>query len=187
MSEKTLQQRLLNKRILPESPLNKELHEVKLKNERLLVEINTKYRTNDDMLAMLEKVTGQSIDRTTTVSQPFYSDFGGHITFGKHVFINKNVTFVDLGGITLEDHVLIGPGARLITVNHLTEVQHRRGLEVAPVLVKRNAWIGANVTVLPGVTIGEHSIVAADATVTKDVPAKVIVAGTPARIIRSIE
>ena len=66
---------------------------------------------------------------------------------------------------------MIGPGARLITVNHLTDPKKRRGLWVAPIVIKKNAWIGANATILPGVTVGENAIVAADATVTKDVPA----------------
>lgn len=96
------------------------------------------------------------------------------------------MTLVDLGGIFIEDHVLIGPMSRIITVNHLVDPSQRRGLEVQAVRIKKNAWIGANVTVLPGVTIGENSIVAADSTVTKDVPANVIVAGTPAKVIKLI-
>lgn len=82
--------------------------------------------------------------------------------------------------------VLIGPMTRLITVNHLIEPSVRRGLLVNSIRIKKNAWLGANVTVLPGVTIGENSVVSADSTVTKDVPDNVIVAGTPARIIKSI-
>lgn len=93
---------------------------------------------------------------------------------------------MDLGGITIEDNVLIGPGARLVTVNHLVSPKKRRGLRVAPICVKKNAWIGANTTILSGVTIGENAIVAADATVTKDVPPNVIVAGSPAKQIRKI-
>ncbi|MGL4697890.1 DapH/DapD/GlmU-related protein [Enterococcus larvae] len=183
----SLQKRLLDQDILPDSALNKEIHLVKKNNERLLAEINTQYRTNEELLFYLEKIIGKTIDASTTVSQPFYSDFGRHITLGKDVFINKNVMFVDLGGITIEDHVLIGPDARLITVNHLTDPEKRRGLRVAPILVKRNAWIGANATILQGITIGENAIVAADSTVTRDVPANVIVAGSPAKEIRKID
>lgn len=87
----------------------------------------------------------------------------------------------------MEDHVLIGPDVRLVTVNHLTAPEQRRGLRVAPIIVKRNAWIGANATILPGITIGANSIVAADSTVTKDVPDNAIVAGSPAREVRKIE
>lgn len=94
--------------------------------------------------------------------------------------------FVDLGGITIEDDVLIGPFARLITVNHLVDHDYRRGLNVDPIVVKKNAWIGSNVTILPGITIGENSIIAADSTVTKDVPDNVIVVGSLATIFRTI-
>ncbi|KAF1298592.1 acetyltransferase [Enterococcus sp. JM4C] len=187
MNTKNLQERLQGIDIFANSPISIELHDVKLANEKLLAEMNMQYHTNQEMLDILEQTTGQKIDPSTTVSQPFYSDFGGHITMGKDIFINKNVTFVDLGGITLEDKVLIGPDSRLITVNHLLDPVSRRGITVAPILVKKNAWIGANVTILPGITIGENSIIAADSTVTKDVPANVIVAGSPAKEVRKLD
>ena len=75
--------------------------------------------------------------------------------------------FVDLGGICLEDSVLIGPRVNLITVNHLTDPKERRGLSVKPIHIKKNAWIGAGATILPGVTIGENAIVAANALLRK--------------------
>lgn len=184
---KDLLKRIIRKEIVKGSPLFEEIHEQKAGNERLVMELNTGYHTPSDVRAALEKITGESIDSSVTVSLPFYTDFGKHISFGKDIFLNQNVTFVDLGGIYLEDHVLIGPGARLLTVNHLVDPAKRRGIIVDSIRIKENAWIGANVTVLAGVTVGENAIVAADATVTKDVPDNVIVAGTPARIIKEIE
>ncbi|OEG09736.1 acetyltransferase [Enterococcus ureasiticus] len=172
--------------ILKDSELFKEIHLIKQNNERLLMELNTQYHTKEKVLEYMEKITGKSLDKSVTISQPFYSDFGKHITFGKNIFINQNVTFVDLGGITIEDDVLIGPSSRLITVNHLIDPKARRGLNVAPILVKKNAWIGANATILPGITVGENAIVAADSTVTRNVPDNVIVAGSPAKEIRKI-
>ena len=150
------------------------------------MELNTGYHSPSDVIEKLEEITGQSIDSSVKVSLPFYTDFGKHISFGKDIFLNQNVTFVDLGGIYLENNVLIGPGSRLLTVNHLVDPLKRRGLFVESIRIKENAWIGANVTILPGVTVGKNSIIAADATVTKDVPDNVIVAGTPARIIKEI-
>ena len=82
---------------------------------------------------------------------------------------------------------MIGPMCRIITVNHLVEPKRRRGISVSSVKIEENAWLGANVTVLPGVTVGKNSIVAADSTVTKDVPENVIVAGTPAKIVKEIK
>lgn len=182
----TLLAKISGQEILPDSSLFEAIQLAKTQNEQRLVELNLHYRTNADMRAELTAITGRKIDPSVVVSQPFYSDFGKHIQFGKQIFINQNVTFVDLGGITLADQVLIGPNSRLITVNHLASPDKRRGLSVQPIKIQKNAWLGANVTVLPGVVIGENAIVAADATVTKDVPANTIVAGSPARIIKTI-
>lgn len=172
--------------ILPNSYIYDEIHELKANNEQLTMEMNASYHTAEEMRTYLEKITGRRIDPSVTVSQPFYTDFGKHISFGKDIFINQNVTFVDLGGIVIEDHVLIGPMCRIISVNHLVDPEKRRGLSVASVKIEENAWLGANVTILPRVTVGKNSIVAADSTVTKDVPQNVIVAGSPARIIKEI-
>ncbi|WP_306106435.1 acyltransferase, partial [Klebsiella michiganensis] len=106
---------------------------------------------------------------------------------GKNIFINRAAMFVDLGGIIIEDNVLIGPRVNLLSVNHPELPMKRRGVLLAPITIKKFAWLGAGVTVLPGITIGENAIVAANATVTKDVPANAIVAGTPAKIIRWIQ
>lgn len=185
--KRALIERVQEKDIQADSSLFREIHLVKNQNDRLVAELNLGYRRPKEIAAYLGKITGTTMDESVTVSLPFYTDFGRHITFGKDIFINQNVTFVDLGGITIEDSVLIGPMSRLITVNHLTPPDKRRGLTVKPIVVKKNAWIGANVTVLPGVTIGENAIVAADSTVTKDVPKNVIVAGSPAKVMRPIE
>lgn len=187
MSALELQQKIIGKEILKDSPLFKEIHLVKQDNERLIMLLNAKYYSNEEVLQYLGRITGQTIDSSVKISQPFYTDFGKHITFGKDIFINQNVMFVDLGGITIEDQVLIGPGSRLITVNHLISPKKRRGIKVEAICIKKNAWLGANVTVLPGITIGENSIVAADSTVTKDVPDNVVVVGSPAKIVRKIE
>ncbi len=103
------------------------------------------------------------------------------------IFINFGCTFLDRGGITLEDDVFIGPQVQLVTENHPEEPSKRRNVYAKPITIKQGAWIGAGAIILPGVTIGKHSIVAAGAVVTKNVPNDTIVAGTPARIIRNIK
>lgn len=172
--------------ILPNSSIYEEIHRVKANNEQLVMEMNGAYHSQKEIRDYLEEITGETVADSVTISQPFYTDFGKHISFGEDIFINQNVTFVDLGGIVIEDHVLIGPMCRLISVNHLIDPKKRRGLSVASIKIEENAWLGANVTVLPGVTVGKNAIVAADSTVTKDVPSNVIVAGTPAKIIKEI-
>lgn len=134
----------------------------------------------------LSGIIGSPLDETTTVFAPFYTNFGRFITIGKHVFINHACSFLDMGGITLEDHVLVGPKVNLITENHPLDPVNRRGMLCQPILIKRNAWIGAGATILPGVTVGENAVVAAGAVVSKDVPDNTVVAGIPAKVIKQI-
>jgi acetyltransferase-like isoleucine patch superfamily enzyme len=91
-----------------------------------------------------------------------------------------------MGGITLEDEVLLGPRVNLVTENHPLDPTDRRALICKPIIIKRKAWIGAGATILPGVTIGENAVVAAGAVVSKDVPANTVVGGIPARVIKTI-
>lgn len=134
----------------------------------------------------LSDITGSQLDESVTVFAPFYTNFGRFIRMGKGVFINHACSFLDMGGITLEDDVLIGPKASLITENHPLDAANRRSLICKPILVKRKAWIGAGAIILPGVTIGENAVVAAGAVVSKDVPDNTIVGGVPAKVIRKI-
>ena len=105
---------------------------------------------------------------------------------GKNVFINHACSFLDMGGITIEDNVLIGPKVNLITENHPLSHGDRKYLNCKPILIKRNAWIGAAATILPGVANGENSVVAAGAVVTAHVPPNTIVGGVPAKFIKNI-
>jgi acetyltransferase-like isoleucine patch superfamily enzyme len=135
---------------------------------------------------LLGKITGTTISDTTAVFAPFYTNFGKFISIGENVFINHACSFLDMGGITIEDGALIGPRVNLVTENHPLNPDERSALLTKPILIKRKAWIGAGATILPGVTVGEHAIVAAGAVVSKDVPENVIVGGIPAKIIKAI-
>ena len=135
---------------------------------------------------IFSELIGKKVDKTFFVIPPFYTDFGENINIGKNVFVNHACTFMDRGGITLEDNVLIGPKVNLITTNHPINPAERRATISNAILIKKGAWIGVGATILPGVTIGENSIVAAGAVVSKNVPDNVIVGGIPAKIIKSI-
>lgn len=134
----------------------------------------------------LSEIIGSKIDISTAIFIPFHTNFGLHTTIGKNVFINHACSFLDLGGITIEDDVLIGPKVNLITENHPIDPTNRKTLLCKPIVIKRNAWIGAGATILPGVTVGENAVVAAGSVVTKDVPGNTIVAGVPARHVKEI-
>ncbi|MBS1599216.1 MAG: sugar O-acetyltransferase [Bacteroidetes bacterium] len=140
----------------------------------------------DQTRACLSEIIGSEVDKSTTIFIPFYTNFGKHIRIGRNVFINHACSFLDLGGITIEDDVQIGPKVNLITENHPVEPSERKLLNLKSILIKRNAWIGAAATILPGVTIGENSVVAAGALVNKDVPDNTVVAGVPAKIVKRI-
>jgi acetyltransferase-like isoleucine patch superfamily enzyme len=121
--------------------------------------------TMDEMRERLSEIIGTPIDKSTTVFVPFYTNFGKHIKLGKNIFINHACTFLDLGGITIDDDVQIGPKVNLITENHPVDPTQRKNLDLKSIHIKRNVWIGAAATILPGVTVGENSIVAAGAVV----------------------
>ncbi|GGF24853.1 DapH/DapD/GlmU-related protein [Echinicola rosea] len=143
-------------------------------------------QTKAEIRACLSEIIGQPIPESTTIFPPFYTNVGKHIRLGGNVFINHACSFLDLGGITIEDGVMIGPRVNITSENHPVDPVARKTMVPAAVLVKRNAWIGANATILPGVTIGEHAVVAAGAVVHRDVPANSVVAGVPAKIIKDL-
>ena len=153
---------------------------------RVTCEINNSYHSQEELRAFMSRLTGKPVDETFKMFPPFYTDFGKNITVGKNVFINACCHFQDQGGITLGDNCLVGHNVVFATLNHGFAPEERQSMLPAPIVVGRNVWIGSNSTILQGVTIGDNSIIAAGSVVTKDVPANAIVAGVPARFIRSI-
>jgi len=161
------------------------LLEASFATKSLLVQMNNSADPRE-IRDLLSQITGSTIDQSTTVFTPIYINYGKNISIGKNVFINFDGVFLDLGGIIIEDNVLIAPKVSLVTEGHPIEPENRQSLTVAPIHIKKNAWIGANATILPGVTVGENAIVAAGAVVGKDVPDNTIVGGVPAKIIKNI-
>ena len=151
---------------------------------RIMAELNTAYRTPEQVRALLAELTGRPVDDSVTVFPPFYSEFGKNLTLGKGIFINMGCRVQDTGGITIGDGTLIGHGTTLTTLNHSLDPARRGDITPARVVIGRKVWLGAGVTVVPGVTIGDGAVVGAGAVVTKDVPADAIVAGVPAKLMR---
>lgn len=154
---------------------------------KLCAEMNTGYHNEAEVRDYLRQITGSNIDDTVRVFPPFNINCGLTTRFGRDCFVNFGCTFLALGGITIEDGAFIGPHCVLATEYHPEDPATRHSLLTKPIVVGRNAWLGADVKVLAGVTIGENAIVAAGSVVTKDVPANMVVAGSPARIIREIK
>jgi acetyltransferase-like isoleucine patch superfamily enzyme len=116
----------------------------------------------------------------------FYTNYGKNIRLRKNILINHACSFLDLVGITIEDNAMIAPRVNLSSENHPISIESRKTLPAGHIHIKQNAWIGANATILPGVTIGENSVVAAGSVVSKDVPDNCVVGGIPAKIIKKI-
>jgi acetyltransferase-like isoleucine patch superfamily enzyme len=171
--------------IPPHDPEAYKMIEVSFATKKLLVQMNSTADPNE-IRNLLSQITGSGIDESTTVFTPLYINYGKHTKIGKNVFINFDCTFLDLGGITIEDNVLIAPKVSLLSEGHPLVPEERHSLKVGHIHIKKNAWIGANATILQGVTIGENAVVAAGAVVSKDVPDNTIVGGIPAKIIKTI-
>ncbi|MFB6549825.1 DapH/DapD/GlmU-related protein [Streptomyces sp. NPDC056405] len=130
---------------------------------------------------LLSEIVGKQVPDSVTVYPPFYTDHGLGIDFGEHVFVNQGCTFLDQGGIHLGNGVLIGPKTNLISSDHpLSATDRSEFITRSPITIEANAWLGAAVTVLPGVTIGRGAVVGAGAVVTKDVPPNTLVTGPAA-------
>lgn len=140
-----------------------------------------------EITALLSELTGTTVDETVALFPPLYINYGKNLRLGKNLFINFDCTFLALGGITIEDNVLIGPKVSLLSEAHPLDPTKRQSLVPGKIHIKKNAWIGANATILPGVTIGENAVVAAGAVVTKDVADNTVVGGVPAKVIKTIE
>ena len=101
-----------------------EIHQIIEQNQRLLQNLNTQRHCECEIRQLISEIISDSVE----IRLPFFTDYGRNIKFGKDIFINFNVTMVDLGGIVIEDHVFIGPGAYLISVNHMIDPKRRKEL-----------------------------------------------------------
>ncbi len=156
-----------------------------IRSHELSLKISAKKPTDPDYRDLLNELFQNEIDESVSIVSPFYCDNGCRVKFGKNITINKGATFLSPGIIEIEDDVLIGPDVKIATVNHDIKDRHHK-YYFEKVTIKKNAWICIGAIICPGVTIGENSVVAAGAVVTKDVPDNTIVGGNPAKVIKYI-
>lgn len=169
-----------------DDPLYAQFGAIVARSIRLCVEMNAQATELDQVRSRLSDIIGTEIDASTTIFSPFHTNFGRFIRLGKNVFINHACSFLDIGGITIEDDVQIGPHVNLTSENHPLNPADRKTLLLQPIAIRRNAWIGAGATILPGVTVGENAVVAAGAVVSRDVPPNTVVAGVPAKVVKTL-
>lgn len=186
MDKNTIFKRLLKGEIIsPEDPESYKLKETSYDTKRLLLQMNNTSEPQK-IRQFLSQIIDSEIDKSVTIFTPFYINYGKNTQIGKYVFINFDCVFLDLGGITIEDGVLIAPKVSLLSEGHPISPEQRHSLVPKHIHIKKNAWIGANATILHGVTIGQNAVVAAGSVVTKDVPDNVVVGGIPAQILKKL-
>lgn len=168
------------------SPVFAKMHELSQDAIRLTMHLNTTYHTHEEIVAIMSELTGTQVHDSLGLFPPFYTDCGKNIHIGKRVFINSGCKFQDQGGIYIGDDVLVGHNCVIATLNHVMDPESRANLVPVPVHIGDKVWIGANVTILPGVTVGKGAVIAAGAVVTKDVAPRTVVAGVPAKMIKTI-
>ena len=160
-----------------------------LKRQQRLKEYNS--MDSSDIKGRFEmlKTMFAEIGDDSYIEQPFYSNFGGHnVHLGKHVYANYGITFVDDTHIYVGDNTEFGPNVVLATAGHPIEPALRvKGYQYnLPIHIGSNCWLGAGVIVMPGVTIGDNTVIGAGSVVTKDIPANVVAFGNPCKVYREI-
>ncbi len=163
-----------------------ELHDDALRARRFEVAYNTSAPEDEAGRRVLLEERLAGIGVGTVIRPPFHCDYGSHITIGSHCFVNLGLTALDVAPITIGDDVQIGPNVQLLTPTHPVDPLLRRaGWEAAePIVIGDNVWLGGGVVVLPGITIGDDTVVGAGSVVVRDLPARVVAVGNPARVVK---
>lgn len=155
----------------------------------------TAYDEGEERTVLLHKIL-KKCGEDVTIQTPFKVTYGKHFSVGNHVFINYGADFLDGGEITIGNRVMIGPEVKIFSGNHSLKPDERMRIvdgklqlisKAEPVVIGDDVWICGNVTICPGVTIGNKAVIAAGSVVTKDVPEGYLVGGNPAKIIRKID
>ena len=154
-----------------------------VKEVQLCFKLNHTMPFTDDYNNLVKELFGE-IGEGSRVMVPTTVVRGQNVRIGKNVVVMNNSLFMSAGGITIEDDVLVAANSQIISNNH--DPEEHLILTCKPVVLKRNCWIGAGATILPGVTVGENAIVGAGSVVTKDVEANTVVGGIPAKLIKRL-
>jgi maltose O-acetyltransferase len=145
------------------------------------------HQDEDQRLALLEQLLGR-IGSGAFIQPPFACDYGYNLSIGDNVFVNFNTVILDCASVTIGEGTQMGPGVQLLAADHPRDPHARRSLlELAlPVSIGSNVWIGAAAVVLPGVSVGDDSIIGAGSVVTRDIPSGVVAVGSPCRVVRTL-
>ncbi len=153
---------------------------------KITFHLNSAYHTAEEVRNILSELFGRPVPATLRVFPPFYTDFGKNILVGENVFINACCHFQDHGGVTIGDGSQIGHNVVFATLNHFLTPEQRKMTYSAPIVLGKNVWVGSNVTILQGVSIGDNAVIGAGAVVTHDVPPNTVAVGVPAKVVKQI-
>jgi maltose O-acetyltransferase len=170
-------------------PLQPELVEARRRARGILARYNATAEEEQDQRASLLRELLARVRPDAWIEPPFFCDYGSNTSIGDRFYANTGCVVLDSAPVTIGDRVLFGPAVQLLTATHSVETEPRaQGLEyAAPIAIGDDVWLGGGAIVLPGVTIGDRAVVGAGSVVTRDVPADTVVAGNPARVIRTLE
>lgn len=167
---------------------DKEMQQKHLYAQRLCHEHNLLDPKEFEQRKELIKKLFNSIGKNFTIEQPFHCDYGYFITIGDNFYANYNLTILDTAKVSIGNNVFIGPSVNIYAATHPLDVERRnKNLEKGvPISIGNNVWIGGNTTILPGVNIGDNTVIGAGSVVTKDIPSNVLAVGNPCRIIKKL-
>ena len=165
----------------------KELIQYRIKTKKLLQKINvSEYWMNKSTRKLIAELLPNS-KNVVHIEPPFHCDYGYNIECGENVFFNVNCVVLDAAKVKIGSNVLFGPGVHIYTATHPLNKWERRNFESAkPVTIGDDCWIGGQVVICPGVTIGSGSVIGAGSVVTKDIPEDCLAVGNPAKVIRKL-
>ncbi len=175
--------------LLYDANYDKELAEERIKCKNLCYEYNALAPgETEKRKELIKKILG-SVRENFLIEQSFQCDYGYNIEIGENFYSNHNLVILDPAKVTFGDNVFIGPNCGFYTAEHPLDAETRnKGLETAkPIKVGNNVWFGGNVVVLPGVTIGDNTVIGAGSVVTKNIPSNVVAAGNPCKVIKQLE
>lgn len=173
-------------------PCNEDLLSEQMQYQEAMFEFNQLRPSQYDEQQRLMKAMFAECGENVFIQRPFYANWGGkHVHLGSNIYMNFNMTMVDDGHIYVGDWVKFGPNVTVATPGHPILPELRKGAGTVlqfnkDVHIKEGVWIGSGVIILPGVTIGENSVIGAGSVVTKDIPANVVAAGNPCKVLRQI-
>ncbi len=172
----------------PYNAWDEELYALRIECRKTLQRLNNAIPDSAEWREAIDQLIPQS--QGAYLEPPFRCDYGANITLGKNFYANFNCVVLDVAPVVIGDNVLFAPNVQIYTAGHPLDVKSRveEGIEFGtPISIGNNVWLGGGVIVCPGVTIGDNSVIGAGSVVTKDVPANVVAAGNPCRVIRALE